>query len=84
MPRVAATGGSGNLGLTANAATFANNITCTYNVFSAARPAGIRNVARASGETVLGLPFDTPPPDRPAGEEYPARPAAPGTDHARR
>lgn len=61
-------------GLTANAATFANNITCTYNVFSAARLAGIRNVVWASSETVLGLPFDTPPPYLPVDEEYPARP----------
>ena len=61
-------------GLTANAATFANNITCTYNVFSAARHAGIRNVVWASSETVLGLPFDTPPPYLPVDEEYPGRP----------
>ncbi len=61
-------------GLTANAATFANNITCTYNVFSAARHAGIRNVVWASSETVLGLPFDTPPPYMPVDEEYQGRP----------
>jgi nucleoside-diphosphate-sugar epimerase len=61
-------------GLTANAATFANNITCTYNVFSAARHAGIRNVVWASSETVLGLPFETPPPYLPVDEEYPGRP----------
>lgn len=28
----------------------------------------------ASSETVLGLPFDTPPPYLPADEEYPVRP----------
>ena len=39
-------------------ATFANNIAATYNVFAAARRAGIRNVVWASSETVLGLPFD--------------------------
>ena len=39
-------------------ATFANNIAATYNVFSAARRAGIRSVVWASSETVLGLPFD--------------------------
>ena len=61
-------------GLTANAATFANNMTATYNVFAAARLAGIRNVVWASSETVLGLPFDTPPPYLPVDEEYPARP----------
>jgi nucleoside-diphosphate-sugar epimerase len=61
-------------GLTTNAATFANNITSTYNVFAAARHAGITNVVWASSETVLGLPFDTPPPYIPVDEEYPARP----------
>jgi nucleoside-diphosphate-sugar epimerase len=61
-------------GLTTNAATFANNITSTYNVFAAARHAGITNIVWASSETVLGLPFDTPPPYIPVDEEYPARP----------
>ena len=61
-------------GLTTNAATFANNITATYNVFAAARTAGIRNVVWASSETVLGLPFDVPPPYIPVDEEYPVRP----------
>jgi nucleoside-diphosphate-sugar epimerase len=61
-------------GLIANAATFANNMPATYNVFAAARAAGITNVVWASSETVLGLPFDTPPPYVPVDEEYPARP----------
>ena len=61
-------------GLTTNAATFANNITATYNVFAAARRAGIRSVVWASSETVLGLPFETPPPYIPVDEEYPPRP----------
>jgi nucleoside-diphosphate-sugar epimerase len=61
-------------GLTANAATFANNAPSTYNVFSAAKLAGIRNVVWASSETVLGLPFDTPPPYIPVDEDYPPRP----------
>jgi len=61
-------------GLIANAATFANNVPATYNVFAAARAAGITNVVWASSETVLGLPFDTPPPYIPVDEEYPARP----------
>jgi UDP-glucose 4-epimerase len=61
-------------GLTTNAATFANNITATYNVFAAARGAGVRNVVWASSETVLGLPFTTPPPYIPVDEEYPPRP----------
>src|ERR671920_1480854 len=34
----------------------------------------IRNVVWASSETVLGLPFDQPPPYAPLDEEYPARP----------
>ncbi len=57
-----------------NAALFANNIVGTYNVFSAARHAGIRNVVWASSETLLGLPFDTPPPYVPVDEEYAVRP----------
>jgi nucleoside-diphosphate-sugar epimerase len=61
-------------GLTANAATFANNAPSTYNVFSAAKLAGIRNVVWASSETVLGLPFDTPPPYIPVDEDYHPRP----------
>jgi len=61
-------------GLTANAATFSNNLTSTYNVFAAARHAHISNIVWASSETVLGLPFTTPPPYIPVDEEYPARP----------
>jgi UDP-glucose 4-epimerase len=61
-------------GITANAATFHNNITATYNVFAAARAAGITNVVWASSETLLGIPFETPPPYIPLDEDYPARP----------
>jgi nucleoside-diphosphate-sugar epimerase len=61
-------------GLIPNSATFANNSAATWNVFSAARTAGIRNVVWASSETVLGLPFDVPPPYLPVDEEYPPRP----------
>jgi nucleoside-diphosphate-sugar epimerase len=61
-------------GLTTNAATFSNNITATYNVFAAARRAGIRSIVWASSETVLGLPFETPPPYIPVDEEYHPRP----------
>jgi len=61
-------------GLRPNAATFANNVPASYNVFAAARLAGIRNIVWASSETVLGLPFDTPPPYVPADEEYPPSP----------
>ncbi len=55
-------------GQSPNAATFANNIVSTYNVFAAARHAGIKNVVWASSETVLGIPFDTPPPYLPVDE----------------
>ena len=61
-------------GLTTNAATFANNSAATYNVFAAARALGVRSVVWASSETVLGLPFDTPPPYVPVDEEYDPRP----------
>ncbi|GAA2907939.1 UDP-glucose 4-epimerase [Actinoplanes cyaneus] len=61
-------------GVVPNAATFANNITASYNVFAAARAAGIERVVWASSETLLGLPFDTPPPYLPVDEEYAARP----------
>jgi nucleoside-diphosphate-sugar epimerase len=46
----------------------------TYNVFEAARQLGIKNIVWASSETVLGLPFATPPPYVPVDEEYPGRP----------
>jgi nucleoside-diphosphate-sugar epimerase len=61
-------------GMTTNAATFKNNVPSTYNIFAAARLAGIKNVVWASSETVLGLPFDTPPPYVPVDEEYAGRP----------
>ncbi len=61
-------------GLAANARTFANNVPTTYNVFEACRLAGIKNVVFASSETVLGLPFDNPPPYAPVDEEYFPRP----------
>ncbi len=54
--------------------TFVNNIGCTWNVFSAARRAGVTNIVWASSETVLGLPFDTPPPYIPVDEGYAPRP----------
>jgi nucleoside-diphosphate-sugar epimerase len=54
--------------------TFANNLNGTWNVVSAARRAGVKNIVWASSETVLGLPFDVPPPYIPVDEEYPPRP----------
>jgi nucleoside-diphosphate-sugar epimerase len=61
-------------GMQPGAELFRNNTISTYNVFSAARHFGVRNVVWASSETVLGLPFDTPPPYVPVDEEYPPRP----------
>ncbi len=61
-------------GMRPGAETFRNNAISTFNVFSAARHFGIRNVVWASSETVLGLPFDTPPPYLPVDEEYAPRP----------
>lgn len=61
-------------GIVPDAATFRNNMLSTYNVFQAARRAGIARIVYASSETVLGLPFDVPPPYIPVDEEYPARP----------
>ena len=54
--------------------TVRNNVPSSYNVFEASRLAGIKNIVFASSETVLGLPFDTPPPYVPVDEEYYPRP----------
>lgn len=61
-------------GLAPNATIFANNVPTTYNVLEASRLAGIKNIVFASSETVLGLPFDTPPPYVPVDEAYYPRP----------
>ena len=61
-------------GLAPNHVTFENNTVSTYNVFEACRVLGIKNVVWASSETVLGLPFDQPPPYVPVDEAYPPRP----------
>ena len=61
-------------GLVPDAAVFHNNMTSTFNVFQAARRAGITRIVYASSETVLGLPFETPPPYIPVDEEYDTRP----------
>jgi nucleoside-diphosphate-sugar epimerase len=54
--------------------TFRNNTMSTYNVFAAAVAHGIRRVVWASSETVLGLPFDTPPQFAPIDETIEPRP----------
>jgi len=61
-------------GILSDVATFHNNMLSTFNVFQAARRLGITRIVYASSETVLGLPFDVPPPYIPVDEEYPARP----------
>jgi nucleoside-diphosphate-sugar epimerase len=61
-------------GLVPNQTVFRINTVSTYNVFEAARRLGIANLVWASSETVLGLPFDVPPPYIPVDEEYPGRP----------
>ncbi|MFL5777182.1 MAG: NAD-dependent epimerase/dehydratase family protein, partial [Chloroflexota bacterium] len=54
--------------------TFRNNAMSTYNVFAAAVDRGVSRVVWASSETVLGLPFDTPPAFAPVDEQHPPRP----------
>jgi len=61
-------------GLVPDSVVFTANMVSTYNVFTAARVAGVRNIVWASSETVLGLPFTTPPPYAPVDEKYPGRP----------
>jgi nucleoside-diphosphate-sugar epimerase len=60
--------------LFSNSFTFKTNSLSTYNVFEAARTLKIKNLVWASSETLLGLPFNVPPPYIPVDEEYPARP----------
>ncbi len=54
--------------------TFRNNTVSTYNVFASAVATGVRRVVWASSETVLGLPFDTPPLFAPVDESIEPRP----------
>jgi nucleoside-diphosphate-sugar epimerase len=61
-------------GIAPNETAFRINTTSTYNVLEAARRLGIRNIVWASSETVLGLPFDEPPPYVPIDEECDPRP----------
>lgn len=61
-------------GIRPDSATFHNNMNATFNVFQAARRAGIERIVYASSETLLGIPFETPPPYLPVDEQYPSRP----------
>ena len=57
-----------------NSHTFQNNTVSDYNIFESCRRLGIKNIVWASSETVLGLPFDAPPPYVAVDEEYSPRP----------
>jgi nucleoside-diphosphate-sugar epimerase len=61
-------------GLRPEGETFRINAVSTYNVFQAAVDHGVRRVVWASSETVLGLPFDTPPAFAPIDETIDPRP----------
>ena len=54
--------------------TFRINAMSTHNVFAAAELHRMRSVVWASSETVLGLPFDTPPAFAPIDETIEPRP----------
>jgi nucleoside-diphosphate-sugar epimerase len=54
--------------------TFRINTLSTYNAFEAAVHNEVGRVVWASSETVLGLPFDTPPAYAPIDESHPPRP----------
>jgi nucleoside-diphosphate-sugar epimerase len=56
------------------AETFRINALSTYNVFAAAEAHRLQRVVWASSETVLGLPFDTPPLFAPIDETIEPRP----------
>jgi nucleoside-diphosphate-sugar epimerase len=56
------------------AETFRINALSTYNVFAAAEANRLGRVVWASSETVLGLPFDTPPQFAPIDETIEPRP----------
>ena len=61
-------------GIRSEAETFRINTLSTYNVFAAAVATGVDRVVWASSETVLGLPFDTPPLFAPIDETIEPRP----------
>ena len=56
-------------GVIPDIATFENNILSTHHVLQAARRAGVKRIVMASSETLLGLPFDVPPPYMPVDED---------------
>ena len=56
--------------------TFRINALSTYNVFAAAEAHRMRRVVWASSDTVLGLPYDEPPPYVPVDEATEPRPGS--------
>jgi nucleoside-diphosphate-sugar epimerase len=62
-------------GLGTDSRVFRTNSESTYNVFSACARLGIKRVVWASSETILGLPFTTPPDFAPLDESHPDRPS---------
>lgn len=61
-------------GIRSESETFRINTLSTYNVFSSAVATDATKVIWASSETVLGLPFDTPPQFAPIDETIEPRP----------
>lgn len=61
-------------GLADDETIFRVNTLSTYNVFSASARLGIKRVAWASSETLLGLPFAQPPAFLPIDETHPDLP----------
>lgn len=61
-------------GIRSEPETFRINTISTYNVFAAAVASKAQRVIWASSETVLGLPFDTPPLFAPVDESIERRP----------
>jgi nucleoside-diphosphate-sugar epimerase len=61
-------------GIRSETETFRINTLSTFNVFAASVAAGVGRVVWASSETVLGLPFDTPPLFAPIDETIEPRP----------
>jgi nucleoside-diphosphate-sugar epimerase len=61
-------------GLATDHETFTVNMLSTYNIMSACARLGIKRLVWASSETILGLPFTTPPAFVPVDETHPDNP----------
>lgn len=61
-------------GLAPDQRIFEVNTLSTYNVFSACQRLGVQRIVWASSETILGLPFASPPDFAPLDETHPDRP----------